>query len=226
MTHTNIAVRVGGAWLAIASFLMLLVLGLHGRIDPDLGVQMTKIAGAATRWAVVHWIAAASLSLFALAGLLVLTAHSRLTNRWWTLSAWAVVTVGALWTMTTAVAEATVMMNAALAGDEQTFLAWWAFAEAKATGFAFLALAVAVIASHEARASAGALPAWSAWAATVAGVASFAGWALGMWFDVGFGSLLWLVASLAMSGWTLWFGVVLTRIPLPQVEPAPSLVTG
>jgi hypothetical protein len=45
----------------------------------------------------------------------------------------------------------------------------------------------------------------------VAGGASFAGWALGMWFGVGVGNLLWVVATIVMSVWTLWFGVVLMR---------------
>ena len=93
----------------------------------------------------------------------------------------------------------------------ETFEAWWAFAEGKATGFAFLALAVAVIAGNEARSSERATPAWSAWIAMVSGVVSFAGWALGMWFGVGLGSLIWVASSILMSGWTLWFGVALAR---------------
>jgi len=95
------------------------------------------------------------------------------------------------------------------------FRAWWAFAEGMANGFAFLALAVAVVAGNEARASSGSTPAWSAWIAMVAGIASFAGWALGMWFRIRAGNLLWVAASIVMSGWTLWFGVVLMRIELP-----------
>lgn len=86
MTHTNLSVRVGGAWLAIASFLMIVVLGFHGPIDPDLNVQMTRIADAAIRWSVVHWLAAAALSLYAVAGLVVLTSRSRLTGGWWTMT--------------------------------------------------------------------------------------------------------------------------------------------
>lgn len=226
MTYVKQSIRVGGAWLAIASMLMIGVLGVHGPIHPDLEIQMTRVAESTVRWAVIHWMAAASLSFWAVAGLLVLTSRSRLINSPWTLSAWAVVTVGALWTMTTAVAETTVVANAAASGSHEMFMAWWAFAEGKANGFAFLALAVAVIAGHEARASAGATPAWSAWAAVVAGVASFAGWVLGMWFDVALGNLLWLVASLVMSAWTLWFGVGLMRTHALQAERQPSLVAG
>jgi len=214
MTHDNQAVRVGGSWLAIASFLMIVTLVFHGPIAPDLDDQMARIAAAATRWSVVHWIAAAALSLYVVTGLIVLTARSRLTDDWWTMTAWAVLPVGALWTITTAVAETTVVADAAVSGSRETFVAWWAFAEGRATGFAFLALAVAVIAGNEARASAGGTPAWSAWTAMVAGVLSFAGWALGMWFGFDFGNLLWVVASIAMSVWTLWFGVALMRSPL------------
>ncbi len=211
MTHTNNAVRVGGAWLAVASFLMIVALGFHGPIAPDLNEQMTKIADAAIRWALVHWIAAAALSLYAVSGLIVLTSRSRLTEGWWTMTAWAVIPVGAFWTMTTAVAETTVVANAAASGSSEVFEVWWAFAEGKANGFAFLALAIAVIAANEVRASARVTPTWSAWTAVVAAVASFAGWALGMWFGVNFGNLLWVIASIVMSAWTLWFGVALMR---------------
>lgn len=216
MRYTDRDVRAGGVWLASASFLMIVALAFHGPISPDLEVQMTRIAQDAIRWAVIHWIAAAGLSLYAVAGLVVLNSRSRLNDGLWTLTAWAVITVGALWTVTTAIAETTVVANAAAAGSRETFEAWWAFAEGNGNGFALLALAVAVIAGNEARASAGATPAWSAWIATVAGISSFAGWALGMWFGIGLGSVLWVVASVVMSMWTLWFGVVLMRF---QAEP-------
>jgi len=211
MAHTNRAVRVAGTWLAIASVLMVAALVFHGPISPDLNDQMRKIADGAIRWSVVHWIAAAALSLYALTGLVVLTSGSHLTEGWWTMTAWAVLPVSALWTMTTAVVEATVVASAAVSGTKETFEAWWAFAAGKATGFAFLALAVAVIAGNEARSSERATPAWSAWIAMVAGVASFAGWALGMWFGVAVGNLLWVASSILMSVWTLWFGVAMMR---------------
>lgn len=213
MPHSDRAVQVGGAWLAVASLLMIAVLGLHGPIPPDLHDRMAMVAGAGAHWSVVHWMAAAALSLFAVSGLILLTSRSRLTDGGWTLTAWAVVCVGGLWTMTTAVAETTVVTAAALAGNEETFAAWWAFAEGKGNGFAFLALAVAVIAGSEARSPAGATPAWAAGIAVLAGIGSFAGWVLGMWFGMAAGSVLWVVASLAMSVWTLWFGVALLRTP-------------
>lgn len=224
MTRTNKALEVGGTWLAIASFLMIVVLLFHGPIAPSLDDQMAKIAGAALRWSVVHWIAAAALSLFAVSGLVVLTSRSRLTEGFWTMTAWAVVTIGALWTMTTAVAETTVVADAAISGSTETFEAWWAFSEGKANGFAVLALAVSVIAGNEARAPMGATPTWSAWTAVIAGVASFSGWALGMWFGLGLGGLLWVVASIVMSAWTLWFGVVLMRSPAHEMEDQHSFV--
>jgi hypothetical protein len=211
MAHARVAVRVGGTWLAIASFLMVLALAFHGPIAPDLNEQMKRIADGAMRWSVVHWIAAAALSLYALTGLVVLISGSRLTEGWWTMTAWAVFCVSALWTMTTAVAEATVVTNAALSGAQETFAAWWAFAEGKATGFAFFALAVAVIAGNEARSSGRATPAWPAWVGAAAGVASFSGWALGMWFGVGLGNLLWVASSVVMCLWNAWFGVALAR---------------
>jgi hypothetical protein len=213
MRDPNGAVRVGGAWLAIASCLMIATFVLHGPIAPDLHVQMTRIADQAVRWAVVHWMAAAALSLYAVGGLIVLTSGSRLTDGRWTLTAWAVVCVGCLWTTMTAVAETTVVAEAAASASEETFAAWWAFAEGMANGFAFFALAVAVIAGSDARDPAGATPAWSAWIAVAAGIGSFAGWALGMWLGLAIGSLLWVASSIVLSLWTLGFGIALVRTP-------------
>jgi hypothetical protein len=211
MPRTNTAVRVAGTWLAIASSLLIAALVVHGPLAPDLSDQMKKIADGARTWSVIHWVSAASLSLYAVTGLIVLTSGSRLAEGWWTMTAWAVLTVSALWTMTTAVVEATVVTNAAVAGAKEMFEAWWAFAEGKASGIAFFALAVAVISGNEAQSSERAVPAWSAWIAMVAGVASFAGWALGRWFGIDFGNLLWVASSVLMSVWTLWFGFALMR---------------
>jgi hypothetical protein len=209
MPRTNTAVRVAGTWLAIASSLLIAALVVHGPLAPDLSDQMKKIADEARTWSVIHWVSAASLSLYAVTGLIVLTSGSRLAEGRWTMTAWAVLTVSALWTMTTAVVEATVVTNAAVAGAKEMFEAWWAFAEGKASGIAFLALAVAVISGTEAQSSERAVPAWSAWIAMVSGIASFAGWALGRWFGIDFGNLLWVASSVLMSVWTLWFGFAL-----------------
>jgi len=220
MRRTYGRVQVGGTWLAIASGLMIATLVLHGPIAPDLNDQMARIANRPTVWAVAHWIAAAGLSIYAVAGLLVLTSESRLTEGWWTTTAWAFLPVTALWTLTTAVAEATAVTDAVKSGNAEMFAAWWAFAEGKATGFAFLALAVAVIAGNEARSDKGATPAWAAWTAVVAGVASFTGWAVGMWFGISLGSLLWLVTSILMSVWIVWFGAALTHSPVSATSTA------
>lgn len=214
MRRTNGMVQVGGSWFAVASFLMAVVLVLHGPLAPDLAEQMTRISDGTMRWAVAHWIAGAGLSLYAVAGLVVLTSRSGLTAGWWTTTAWAVIPVAALWTLTTAVAEATVVTDAARSGNREVFEAWWAFAEGKATGFSFVALAVALIAGDDAHGAERATPAWSAWTGMVAGVVSFTGWALGMWFGIGLGNLLWVVSSILMSAWGVWFGVSLARSPL------------
>lgn len=103
------------------------------------------------------------------------------------------------------------LADAAATGSRETFEAWWAFSEGKGAGCTFLALAVAVIAGSEARSLERATPSWAAWVATAAGVASFSGWALGMWMGVRVGNLLWVIASIVMSAWTLWFGSALAR---------------
>jgi hypothetical protein len=217
MADTNTAVRVAGIGLAIASSLLIAALVVHGPLAPDLSDQMKKIADGATAWSVIHWVSAASLSLYAVTGLIVLTSGSRLARGTWTMTAWAVLTVSALWTMTTAVVEATVVTSAAVAGAKEAFEAWWSFAEGKASGIAFFALAVAVIAGNEVHSSERAVPAWSAWIGTLSGVASFAGWALGRWFGVELGNLLWVASSVLMGVWALWFGLALLRSRVSEI---------
>ena len=84
MPHTNTAVRVAGTWLAIASALLVAAIVWHGPLAPNLGDQMNKIANGAMAWSVIHWVSAASLSLYAVTGLIVLTSGSRLAGgSWW-----------------------------------------------------------------------------------------------------------------------------------------------
>jgi hypothetical protein len=94
---------------------------------------MTRIAESASRWKVVHWAAAASLSGFAVVSLLFLVSGSRLAGTGWMRSAWPVVFVGALWTLTTALTEVTVIADLAASGDLSQFEAWWSFAEGNGT---------------------------------------------------------------------------------------------
>lgn len=210
-SHADTGTRVAGAWLAAASFLLAAVLAFHGPLAPTLGEQMRIIATSATRWAVVHWAAAVALSLFAVAALIVLSSRSRLTADAWTMSAWAVLPIGALWTITTAIAEVTVIADAAVSGSPERFRAWWAFAEAKGAGFTFMALAIAVIAGSQARTVHRITPIWASTLGAVAGVASFVGWAVGVWLGISVGNLLWVASSLLMCLWTLWFGIALAR---------------
>ena len=211
MTNVQTGLRVAGAWLAAASLLLVLTLGLHGPLHPDLEVQMTHIRESASRWAVAHWLAAAAFSCFAIAAVLVLVSRLRLTSTGMTISAWAVVLVGALWTLTTALTEVTVIADLAASGDLAQFEVWWPFAEGHANGFAMLAVAVAVIAWNEYRDPRRLLPKWSAGVGTGAGLASFAGWALGVWLEVVPANLVWLLASGVMCLWLAWFGTALAR---------------
>jgi hypothetical protein len=209
MTSDQAEPRAAGVWLATASVLLVLALTFHGPLHPDLEVQMSRIAESASRWKVVHWAAAASVSGFAVASLLVLVSGSRLTGTGWTSSAWAVVFIGALWTLTTAVTEVTVIADLAVSGDLSQFEAWWSFAEGNGNGFSLLAMAVVVIAWSEARDPRRLVPKWSAAVGAVAGLGSFAGWALGVWLNIGPANVLWVVASGVMCLWLTWFGTAL-----------------
>ncbi|WP_433625554.1 hypothetical protein [Halomicrococcus sp. NG-SE-24] len=208
--HTG--TKVAGVWLAVGSLVFVVSLVLHPPLSPDPGEFMATIADGPTRWVAAHWTAAMALTLFAIAGLIVLTAGSRLTQNGWTMTAWAVLVVGALWVTTTAVAEATVITEAAVAGDTATFEAWQLFAEGKAVGFGFLALAVAIIAGNEARSTRSVIPVWASWIGAAAGVVAFVGFVvLGLLLGIALGGPVWIASTIVMSLWTLWFGVALGR---------------
>jgi zinc transporter ZupT len=203
--------RVAGGWLTIAAVTLALALVFHGPPSPDMGVQMQLIADGSLRWSIVHWGAAVSLSSFAIAGLIALTAGSRLTQDWWTMSAWAVLPIGALMTVNTAISEATVIFEAAVTGNRAVFESWWGFAAGMGNGFAAMALAFTIIAANEGRQPHGTVFYWATRGATVLGVASFAGWGLGSWLGFSFGGPIWLVSSLLMCLWLAWFGFSLLR---------------
>jgi len=130
MTIDQTGLRVAGMWLAGAALLLAIALGFHGPLHPDLEVQMTRIAGSASRWAAVHWTAAAAFSCFTVASVLALVSGPRLTSTGRLVSAWAVVLVGALWTLTTAVTEATVVK------DPQRLVPKWSAAVGAGAGLA------------------------------------------------------------------------------------------
>lgn len=210
--------RVGGAWLAIGSLLLvggslLLFVGgvlqalRSGRPGDTLGLAI--IAGDPTLWTAIHGINVIALAGFAIAGLVVLTTQSRLTRSWWTVSAWALLTVSALSAMTAPLSIATVMTGAATAGDAATFETWLGFVSAHYLALAVLGLAVAVIAASEARGGHGLTPTWAAWLGVVAGVGTFLGITLAFGLEVRPSG--WLLAAVVMGLWTLWFGVSLAR---------------
>lgn len=212
LERTGAGTRVAGAWLAVGSVLFVGSLVLHPPPSPDLGEFMAVIADEPTQWVLAHWAAALALTLFAITGLIILTTESQLSQNGWTMTAWAVLVVGAIWVTTTAVAEATVITEAAVAGDAATFEAWQLFAEGKAIGFGLLAVAIAVIAGNEARSTRSVTPVWASWIGAVAGIVAFVGFVvLGLLLGIAVGGLIWLVSTIVMSLWTLWFGVGLVQ---------------
>ncbi|WP_458207876.1 hypothetical protein [Haladaptatus sp. NG-SE-30] len=203
--------RLGGAWLAVGSFLLVVGIVLHPPPSPDQGEFIATIAEEPTRWMAAHWATAIGLAVFTIAGLIMLTTESRLTQNWWLLSAWAVLVVGALWVTTAAVAEATVITTAAVAGDTATFEMWEPFADAHGAAFVFLALAIAIIAGNEARSASEAMPTWASWVGAGAGIVAIAGFVLGLGLGFALAGIVWVVSTIVMGLWTLWFGVALMR---------------
>lgn len=228
MKRTSAGTRVAGGWLAVGSVIFVISLLLHPPPSPDPGEFMAAIANAPTQWMLAHWAAALALTIFAIAGLIMLSTASRLSRNWWTMSAWAVLILGAIWVTTTAVAEATVITEAAVAGDTATFEAWQLFAEGwAAAGFGFLAIAIAVIAGNEARSARSVTPAWASWIGAIAGIVAFVGFVvLAVLLGIAVGGLIWLISTLVMSLWTFWFGVALVRADESRVQLTETRITG
>jgi hypothetical protein len=213
-SHTETGLRVAGFWLVIGSAMWVPALALHPPLPTGTSAFMERIAEAGTRWVVVHWLAAASLTIFALTSLIVLAARSRLTRSAIGMSAWALLPVGALWVSATAVVEATVISRSAISGDATRFEAWDAFAAGWGMGFFALALGVALIAVNELRTARSGTPVWASWIGAAGGVVGFASWLLGravLGFAIG-GPLL-VTSSVAMGVFLLWFGAGLARRP-------------
>lgn len=212
------AIRTGGAWLAVAATLLIVALTMHPPPPAEDAAFMELIADEGATWIAVHWLAAIALSLFVVAGLIVLSGRSALTARPLTLSAWAIFAVGAFWTVRTAVAEATAVSHVAASGDLAGFEAWNGYAGGNAMGFAVFGLAVAAIAADQASRATTTMPRWASGLAVALGVLSFSGWVLGSILGVGLGGPVWLVSSLLMNAWLVWFGVLLVRAPVAAVS--------
>lgn len=187
---------------------------------------MATIAENPTRWVAAHWVSAFALSALAIAGLIALTAGDTFTRNWWMTTAWALLVVGALWVTTAAVTEATVITAAAVAGDTATFEAWQLFAEAHAAAFIIVGTAIAVIAGNEARTAHAATPTWASWIGALAGVVAAGAFILAVGVGIAMAGLIWLITTVVLSLWTLWYGVALAQSSSDDSLPSEELDPG
>ena len=206
-----------GLWLGTGSALLAAALIFHGPPDPDMTVQMQHVAENHGRWAMVHWAAAAALFLMSGAGFLTLLARAEGAHVNAPYGAWVFLALGALLTISTAVAEAGVVSVAAASGDQASFDAWWAFSSGMANGFFALAIATGRIAFAEYGADGSRLPSWASMIGTAAGFLSALGWMLGTQLDIWIGGPIWLISTLVMCLWLTWLGLsIWTRAGAPQ----------
>lgn len=199
-------------WLACGAGLLAAALVFHGPPDPDLTAQLHHVADGSDRWAIVHWTAAVSLFLLSGAAFLALLGRAAGETLPGHSGAWMVMALGALATLTTAVAEAAVVAKAAHAGDQATFDTWWAFSSGMANGFFALAIATGLIALAVVRSDRGDMPVWVGALGAVAGFLSALGWMLGQHLGVWVGGPVWLVSTLVMCLWLVWFGLAGQRL--------------
>lgn len=197
--------RTARLWLGSGAALLAAALIFHGPPDPDLTVQLHHVADGSNRWAIVHWTAAISLFLISGAAFLALVARAAGDAITGHPGAWMIMALGALTTVTTAVAEASVVAVAAHSGDQDAFDTWWAFSSGMANGFFALAIAVGLIAFAEMRADARHMPPWVAAVGAAAGFLSATGWSLGEHLGIAIGGPIWLISTLVMCLWLVGF---------------------
>ena len=203
----NSTTKTARFWLATGAALLSAALVFHGPPNPDLTIQLENVADGSHRWSAVHWTAAVSLFLISGAAFLALYGRAAGESLPGHPGAWMVMALGALTTFTTAVTEAAVVAEAAHAGDQATFDIWWAFSSGMANGFVALAIATGFIALAVARADEPEMPFWAASLGAAAGFLSALGWTLGEHMGVWIGGPIWLISTLVMCLWLVWFGV-------------------
>ncbi|SDB20355.1 hypothetical protein [Bauldia litoralis] len=208
----NSTTRTARMWLGTGSALLSAALVFHGPPDTDLTVQLHHVADGSQRWSIVHWTAAVSLFLISGGAFLALFGQAAGENLPGHPGAWMVMALGALATFTTAVAEAAVVAEAAHAGEQATFDIWWAFSSGMANGFFALAIATGFIALAVVRSNHREMPVWAAAVGTAAGFLSALGWTLGEHMGVSIGGPVWLISTLAMCLWLVWFGLAGLRV--------------
>ncbi len=208
----NSTTRTSRIWLGTGAALLSAALVFHGPPDPDLTVQLHHVADGSHRWSIVHWTAAVSLFLISGAAFLALFEQAAGDNLPGHPGAWMAMALGALATFTTAVAEAAVVAEAAHAGDQATFDIWWAFSSGMANGFFALAIATGFIALAVYRADHREMPVWAAAVGTAGGFLSALGWTLGEHLGVWIGGPVWLISTLVMCLWLVWFGLAGLRV--------------
>lgn len=192
-------------WLGAGAALLTAALIIHGPPDPDLTKQLRHIAEGGDRWAIAHWAAAVALFLLSGGAFLMLLGRAAGEAVPGHPGAWMVMALGALTTVTTAVAEASVVSVAAHAGDQAAFDTWWAFSSGMANGFFALAIAVGLIALAALRSEPQRLPRWASAIGTAAGFLSALGWSLGQQLGIPIGGPIWLISTLVMCLWLCWF---------------------
>ena len=201
-----------GLWLGAGASLLIIALVFHGPPDPDLSVQMHHVAEGHTRWALVHWTAAVALFLISGSGFLNLIDQNTGGSSTGLRSAWLVLALGALLTVSTAVSEAAVVSAAANAGDMAAF-----------------ALLVGIFGRHgewflrprtrnvrslrwlKRAAMPAGCPHGPCRGSAIFGVLSAVGWSLGEHFGIGIGGPIWLISTLLMCVWLAWFGFAALR---------------
>jgi len=197
--------RTARIWLGAGGALLTAALVFHGPPDPDLTGQLHNIADGTHRWAMVHWTAAVALFLLSGAAFLSLVGSATGDRLPGHPSAWMVMALGALTTVTTAVTEASVVSVVAHVGDQTAFNTWWAFSGGMANGFFALAIAVGMIALAEARSDDRQLPQWAAAVGTAAGFLSALGWCLDEQLGIAIGGPIWLISTIIMCLWLIAF---------------------
>lgn len=107
--------------------------------------------------------------------------------------------------------EATVIIDIAEAGDTVAFERWQSLIGGLDLGIIGIAVGIAAIAINETGPTGRTTPAWAAWVAVLAGIVGVISWLVAIGLGIEAAGLGWLVATIVMVLWALWFGIALVR---------------
>lgn len=157
-------IRIAGVWIALFALLTLVSLSIHplGEEALDNAQTMQVIRASTAQWRASHFLYGLAFLFGSVAGLVVLTSHSRLTDSGLGIAGWSMVTIANIPVSLGALVESTVIADVALANDLEAFDLWYSgFLGTTIALFPVTLIGIFLITMQEIRIASPLLPRWA-----------------------------------------------------------------